>query len=216
MQLKRAPGSSVGRYFLLIFGLLWTCISCAISIPMVVAFGGAGLLEGDLTSILTAALPLAFIGCFDLIGLAFIVGGLRPLIAGARVAPPEVTVSNLNLKSGEEFSLDYRQTFKGATDVIRIATQLVLRESATYRRGTDTVTVTHDHVVESAETAERHFEAGETYANRHRWAIPRGAMHSFEASNNRLRWLIKVKVEIKGWPDYDDEYGLQVLPELAY
>jgi hypothetical protein len=40
-------------------------------------------------------------------------------------------------------------------------------------------------------------------------------MHSFEATRNRLRWLIKVKVEIKGWPDFDDEYAIQVLPEVA-
>jgi hypothetical protein len=217
MQLKKAPGSSIGKYFFLIFGLLWTCISCGVTVPMIIGFGSPGMLQGDIaTTLLGAGFPLLFTSCFILVGLAFIVGGLRPLIAGTRVAEPEVTISSMTLKSGEEFTLDYRQAFKGASDVLKITLQLVLRESATYRRGTDTVTVTHDHIVDSAETPERHFDAGQVYTDRRRWAIPRGAMHSFEATRNRLRWLIKVRVEIKGWPDYDDEYAIQVLPEVAY
>src|SRR5687767_14025008 len=113
MQLKKAPGSSIGRYFLRIFGLLWTCISCATTLPMVIGFASVGLGQGDiLTTVLSAGFPLLFSGCFIAVGLVFVGLGIRPLIAGTRVAPPEVTVSNMTLKSGEEFTLDYRQTFK--------------------------------------------------------------------------------------------------------
>jgi len=61
----------------------------------------------------------------------------------------------------------------------------------------------------------QHFDGGESFSDNRRLLIPRGAMHSFEANRNKLRWLVKVKVEIKGWPDYEDEYVLKVLPELA-
>ena len=40
-------------------------------------------------------------------------------------------------------------------------------------------------------------------------------MHSFKANHNELVWLIHVQVEMAGWPAYEEEYPLQVAPELA-
>jgi hypothetical protein len=219
---KLQQSSGCAKYGILFFGLLWTGISCFTIIPIIAASGGAGLSLAALNepaallgALGTLAFPLGFGGCFLLIGLLITLAGLRPIIAGTRVSPPEVQVSSTNLRSGDEFTLSYQQTFKAASDVERITMQLILRESATYRRGTKTVTVTHDHIVQAFETPARHFEGGETFNDMKRLVIPRGAMHSFEARRNKLRWLLKVKVEIKGWPDYEDEYVLKVLPELA-
>lgn len=217
-KLQQSPSGAIGKYFLLIFGVLWTGISCCVTIPVL---GGVGLslesfLEsGPIAVLSVVGFPLAFTGCFVVIGLAFIAAGLRPLIAGTKVSKPEVAVSNSTLRSGDEFTLDYQQMFKSGTDVERITIQLILREWARYRRGTDTVTVTHDHVVQAFETPARHFEGGESFNDRRRMAIPLGAMHTFEAMRNKLMWLVKVKVEIKGWPDFEEEYSIRVLPEMT-
>ncbi len=222
-KLQQAPGSGCTRYALLGFGLFWTGLTCVIAAPVVIF----DLIEVDRLPVLLenpsrlvgvlagAAGPLLFVGCFLSVGLACIILGLKPLLAGTRIAPPEVGVSNSTLRSGEAFTLTYQQLFKNAVDVEQITLQLVLRESATYRRGTDSVTVVYDHLIQSFETPARRFEAGETFNERRELAIPRGAMHSFEASRNRLRWLIKAKVKLKGWPDFDEEYALRVLPELT-
>ncbi|MBM4425099.1 MAG: hypothetical protein FJ030_17255 [Chloroflexi bacterium] len=213
---KLSSSGGCGKYAILLFGLLWTGISCVTMLPIAGGMLAASSSSDDPASMLMSlAFPLAFGGCFVAVGLAFIIGGLRPIIAGARVSKPEVAVSNSTLRSGEEFTLDYQQMFKAGTDVERITIQLILRESATYRRGTDTVTVTHDHIVQSFETPARHFEGGETFNDRRRMIIPRGAMHTFEAYRNKLAWLVKVKVEIKGWPDFDEEYSIRVLPEMV-
>jgi hypothetical protein len=145
----------------------------------------------------------------------FIVVGLRPIVAGAKVSKPEAAVSNITPRVGEDVTFTYQQSFKSAIEVKRIAFQLILRESATYRRGTDTVTVTHDHIIQQYEQPPRRFEGGESINERRLFHISEGAMHSFEANRNKLRWIIKARVEMQGWPDYDEEFGLRVLPETV-
>ena len=220
---KLQQSSGCARYGLLIVGLIWTGISCFTLIPIIAVMGAEGGFnpaslnepEAMLELFGNLAFPVIFGGCFIAVGLAIMLAGLNPILAGTRVSPPEVHVSNTNLRSGDEFTLSYQQTFKAASDVERITMQLILRESATYRRGTDTVTVTHDHLIQSFETPARHFDGGESFSDNRRLLIPRGAMHSFEANRNKLRWLVKVKVEIKSWPDFEEEYSITVLPEMA-
>ncbi len=221
-KLQQSPGSGCGKYTILGIGVLWTAISCCTFIPIIVGAGGASFaafasdpVSGLITLLGGVGFPLVFGGVFVAIGLAFIVAGIRPIIAGTKVSKPEVAVSNSTLRSGDDFTLDYQQTFKSGTDVERITIQLILREWARYRRGTDTVTVTHDHVIQAFETPARRFEGGETFSDRRRMVIPRGATHTFQATRNKLLWLVKVKVEIKGWPDFEEEYSITVLPEMA-
>jgi|SRR3990172_9114099 len=221
-QLQQSSGSGCRKYGILAFGVLWTAISCCTLVPIIVAVGGTSFaalandpVSGLITLLAGVGFPLVFGGVFVVIGLVFIVVGLKPIVAGTKVTRPEVAVSNDSLRSGDEFTLDYRQTFKSGTDVERITVQLILREWARYRRGTDTVTVTHDHVIQAFETPARRFEGGETFSDRRRMVIPRGAMHTFQATRNKLLWLVKVKVEIKSWPDFEEEYSITVLPEMA-
>lgn len=217
-KLQNAPGNIVGKYALLFFGLLWSTISFCIFVPILGISIVPALTSGDIGPALLnldLIFPLCFSGVFLGVGVLVTTLGLRPIIAATRVAKPDIQISNTNLRSGEEFTLSYQQGFKSAVEVKRLAVQLVLRELATYRQGTDTVTVTHDHLIQNFEFTDRPFQSGETFSQAFRWAIPRGAIHSFEASRNRLRWLIKVKVEMKSWPDFDEEFGLTVIPEVV-
>jgi hypothetical protein len=217
-KLQNAPGSALGRYALLFFGLLWSTISCCVFVPILGTSLVPALISGEIGPKLLnfdLIFPLCFGGVFLGVGALVTVFGLRPIIAATRVTKPDIQISNTTLKSGEAFALSYQQGFKSAVDVTRLTVQLILRESATYRRGTDTVTVTHDHLIQNFELTDRHFESSESINQSFRWAIPRGAMHTFEASRNKLRWIIKVNVEMKGWPNYDDEFAVRVLPEVA-
>jgi hypothetical protein len=217
--LQNTPGSSFGRYALLGFGLLWSAISCCVLAPIVASsLPGLSRLETPASLVTVAsglAFPLLFGGCFLGIGVVVTLFGLGPIIAATRVNKPALQISSTSLRSGQEFTLTYQQGFKSNVEAKRLAVRLILRESATYRRGTNSVTVTHDHLIQNFELPERQFQAGETFNQTFHWAIPRGAMHSFEASRNRLRWLVDVSVEMKGWPTYEEMFALTVLPELA-
>jgi hypothetical protein len=218
--MQRLQTSGFSKYYLLFFGLLWSMISCCILVPIFAGnFADVAKLFGEKPNIVAIAsnlaFPVLFGGIFIGVGFFISLAGLRPVIAATRVGTPVVQISNTNLRSGEQFTLSYEQPFKSNVDVKRLAVQLVLREAATYRRGTDTVTVTHDHLVQNFELPGQQFQSGQTLAQNLPWAIPRGAMHSFDANRNKLRWLIKITVEMNGWPTYDEEFALTVIPELA-
>jgi hypothetical protein len=138
---------------------------------------------------------------------------LLPLLSRLRVTPPQVSLSKDQLRPGEQFVLSYQQDFRSPVEVNQAMIRLVLRESARYRRGTNTYTATHEHVIHEFQLPAKRYEAGESLSDRHTLEIPPDAMHSFEASNNKLLWLITVHVGVKGWPDFKEEYGLTVLPE---
>ena len=150
---------------------------------------------------------------FFIVGAVMMASGVFTLMARARVTRPEVALSTQAPRVGEVVTLSYQQNFRTATEVKGIRFQLILREKATYRRGTDTVTVTHDNVAQEFQVDGRRFEAGEGFQDRREFR-PLG-MHTFNASNNKLDWLIHVQVEMAGWPAFVEEYPLQVAPELA-
>jgi hypothetical protein len=153
---------------------------------------------------------------FAIIGLVLIGKGLQPAVARMRVGAPDVAISNTMLGVGEEFSVTYRQAWKRATDVNRILFRLVLRESVRYSRGTETVTETHDNVVQRFEIPGRHFEAGEAINDHVVLRIPETGMHTFLPSgDNRIQWFVQLSVEMAKWPDYVREYEVTVLPQMA-
>jgi len=42
--------------------------------------------------------------------------------------------------------------------------------------------------------------------------IPADFMHSFDAPHNKILWSLHLKGEIPRWPDLDEEYPLEILP----
>ena len=154
-----------------------------------------------------------FAAPFLLVGLGVMLAGATQILAGMKVGKPEVTVSSDTLRVGETFSFSYRQSFKKRAEVKQILFQLLQRESATYRRGTDTVTVTHEDIVRKFEHPGRQYQAGEIFYGDHKFQIPPTAMHTFKGNNNKIGWFIRVKVAFAGWPDLKREYFLTVLPE---
>jgi len=210
---KRSSGGQTGC--LAFLGALFILLSCLGFLFFLPEMGGnytlANLLSGQVIGGLIGGVIFGL--AFFVVGAVIFLIGVRVLLARARVTRPEVALSTQTPRVGESVSLSYKQNFKSATEVQGIRFQLLLREKATYRRGTDTVTVTHDNVVQEYQIAGRHFASGEGFQDQRQFQ-PQG-MHSFSASHNKLNWLIHVQVEMAGWPAFVEEYPLQVPPELA-
>ncbi|MBI3243993.1 MAG: hypothetical protein HYZ49_17055 [Chloroflexi bacterium] len=217
-KLQQSPAQKYGRGCLALFALVWTgfsCFACIVPLSISLVSLTSGSIEDVATVLLSTVGPALFTLPFLVIGVGLLAYAVWPWIARARVSAPDIAISNSTPRPGEELTLVYTQTFKAATEVKRIAFQLIFRETATYQRGTDTVTVHHDNLIQEFEIPARRFEAGETFRDQRRLQIPPEAMHTFLAPRNKLQWFLKAKVEMAGWPDFNEDYPITVLAERA-
>lgn len=147
------------------------------------------------------------VGLFMLIGVAIIFGVFRSFLAlfnpRIRLTAPATVVP-----LGGELHFSWTVTGRsGALKKLRIIFEG--REEATYRRGTNTSTDTKVFAeIPVFETSEREFLS----QGNARVAVPPTLMHTFEASNNKVLWRLRVIGEIPRWPDVEDEYPITVLP----
>ena len=180
-----------GHVFLLAFGVFWTAFS------LLLTASGAGVFG------------LFFVA----VGLALIGFGLAPMVAALKAEPPQVTMSRDAVRVGESFTVAYRQRFRRPVSGVRVRLEWLFRESATYRRGTDTFTDTHERMLGEWEHPGRAFSAGQEFVEEQTFAVPPDAMHTFAAPRNTLRYFVRVRVEMPGWPDVREEYEVRVPPQ---
>lgn len=185
---------------LLVFAVLWTAFSL---FWMIAAWmTGAGLF---------ALFGVPFVA----IGVGLLCWGVKPIVVRMKLDAPTITLSRDAIRIGDAFTAVHQQVVKQAIDVPRLSADFIFRESATYQQGTDTTTVTHDVPIRQYDQIGRRYEPGEVIRHEYALEIPADGMHSFSATKNQLKWLLKVRVEITGWPDFHEEYEVRVLPERA-
>ena len=148
-----------------------------------------------------------FIIPFVLVGLGMILYAGYSLLA-LFTPQPVVTVSSRSVRLGEFIELSW--VFGGSSQAIRqLSISICGRELATYRRGTKTHTdekvFCEIPVVETASFLQ--IQQGDAKIQ-----IPKDTMHSFESEHNKIVWTIRVKGEIRMWPNVDNSYSLFVLP----
>ena len=154
-----------------------------------------------------------FLGAFVLVAMVLTTVAVRHALVAMKLGPAQVTLSVTPLLLGETFSISYEQQVKSSCDVESVRVRLFLKETARYRRGTNTYTVRHesfevDRELVPAVKATRNFKLQGTAE----FAIPTNSMHTFEASNNWVDWMLEVKVVIRKWPDATYAFKCMVLP----
>ena len=182
-------------------GILWLVFVSAIALPGFLHMGFFGWFM------------FLFMIPFFAVGIGLIVWGLAPTLRALKVSPPEIDVSSDAVRLGESFDVSYRQTFKAPLDVDFVKFTFVMRETAIYRRGTDTYTEKHEIPIAKEGQPGRTYKAGEELSLHYRFVVPKDGMHTFVGNNNRIEWLIKVHVSIARWPDVQEEYPVRVLAE---
>lgn len=147
------------------------------------------------------------------VGLLFWI--VKPAVMALKVGAPEVEISSDVVHTGDRFQFRFRQPVRQMLDVDRIAVRFLFRESASYSQGTTNRTDTNDQLLWEWEQPRTHFEAGQSIDLEQSLQILPGAMHSFSAMHNKLQYLVQVHVAIAGWPDFKEDYEVQVAPERA-
>lgn len=185
---------------LLGFGLFWTAFSLFFLFLML---GNEPNVFGVL-----------FISLFILIGLGMTGFGLMSYYTRFKVGKPEFVLSQTELRVGEEFNFSFQHTFPRSVHINWMKTRLIFRETATYQQGTDTTTVTHDHVMDEYEEPGADFKAGHMIGKAYSFQIPPDAMHTLKVKRNNLQWFLYFEADISSLPNFVEQFELTVLPEM--
>lgn len=193
-KLKPEAPRWAAAVFLALFGLVWNGVTWAIAYTVI---RDEGLFS----------FPMLFLSLFIIVGIGIVLGFVYQLMAMFNPVV-EVAFSEAAVPIGDSVDIAW-ELVGNASRLSELKLAVVGCESATYRRGTDTVTDTEDFVripiVETSNPDEISF--GSTTIQ-----IPAGTMHSFDANNNRVIWRVEVKGVIHRWPDINDTYTFYVKP----
>ncbi|MCC5805769.1 MAG: DUF3592 domain-containing protein [Opitutales bacterium] len=153
-------------------------------------------------------LMLAFMTPFVLVGAGLL--GAVVYCALALFNPRLwLTLSEAHPRLGQTVQLRWRT--EGALHRVQhLSVLLEGRESATYRRGTRSVTdraLFHREVIFETNQPLSHREGGTVLT------VPAESMHTFEGGNNRIEWTLVVRGKIPLWPNVNDSYPVTVRPQ---
>lgn len=127
---------------------------------------------------------------------------------------PRVYVADDFLRRNDDLQVRYKQRFKQKTEITTLKVQLVLREWVRYTQGTSTHTDQRDIVIDEDWLDHEPIRPEQIYEHDFDLRVPSNAMHSFEASNNKITWHLVIDLDLPGWIDYKNSYALTVTPEV--
>ena len=171
-----------------------------------IAFGGAAvfLIEMAWVSASLGTIVMALIFSIGAIGIWALFLNFLLSAIGPRV---KLTLDRPTVPLGETVWLRWR--VQGWTRLNEVAIELVGQEESTYTSGTDELTDTEPFYEHELVRSEERRSVAE---GRVRIDLPADCMHSFDAGNNRVVWLLKLEVDVDWWPDLEQEYELGVEP----
>jgi len=152
--------------------------------------------------------------CGGPIIFAGIVIGGYSLLMSTLIGIPQTLMSTVALKRGDDLQIHYSQPIKRSITLKSMGFFLILRESATYDQGTNTVTVTHDHIIDQVIDFDVAISPDTGIDRQLTFTVPDDAMHTFEVTRNSLQWYVRVHLDIPNFPDYHKEYKVKVLAEV--
>jgi len=151
---------------------------------------------------------------FLLAGAWTIYALIRQIVLTTGIGSTLVELSDHPLLPGRDYEAHVSQT--GRLYARWFQVQIVCEEQATYQQGTDTRTATavvHRQNVYSA----RRFQIspGVPFEANFALAVPAGAMHSFSAPHNAIKWMLVVRGRMARWPEFERRFPLYVYPQPA-
>ena len=204
LPLGSSPGRTLAAMFL--FTLVWNGIAAPFLVASIASHLGWDGIGQSPNWFLTLIIIL-----FGLVGLFLIWICVKQLLITFGIGPTTVEVSDHPLLPGGCCDLVLSQSGRLTMNSMQLL--LVCEEQAKYRQGTDTRTETRrvfeQEIIRSEGFA---IDEGMPFEARGELRVPTGAMHSFVAAHNLVRWKVLVRGDIAGWPDFEREYPIIVLP----
>jgi hypothetical protein len=156
-------------------------------------------------------LTTLMVALFAAAGTWLMVYTIRAFWKASRIGPTRVEISDHPLVPGEEYQLFLSQS--GRLSVEKLEMLLVCEEEATFRQGTDTVTSSQTVRVHPL-FEKQHFEIDprEPFEVRCSFSVPAGAMHSFRADHNTIKWKLVIRNKATRQRDFERSYPVVIVP----
>jgi len=197
-RLKPAQQEKSTAIGLAVFGLIWTGFTGTFWIHLLYNKEWFGV---------------AFLGLFVLAGLGLLAVSVWQALIAWGIGETLVEVSTATPAPGESFEVRVAQAGRNLK-VNRLSLYLACEEKATYGQGTRSRTDT-EMILDELQAERTAFTvAGRAEELRCKVTVPYGAMHSFDAENNKIIWKLCVKGDLERWPDFKREYLIRVEPEV--
>jgi hypothetical protein len=224
LDLSHSPGSTLtyrlpsstrpGRSLLgcLSFTLLWNAITAPFVVLVLARHLGWDGREGVANWLMAfGIIPFVLVGLF-LIGLLIAVA-VGELLVALGVGPTTVEVSAHPLVPGGRCEVWLSQSGRRALKMKSLRVLCICEEEAKGGQGEKGRT-TSRRVFEEAIIAQERFEVqpGLPFEVRGELRVPPGAMHSFLAVYNQVRWELVVRGEVAGWPNFERAFPIIVQP----
>ncbi len=202
-RLPAAPTTSLTLVAVGMACLLWNGI---VSIFVVMVLGSFA--RGEPDWILTVMMVP-----FVALGVGLVAYLVRLALVAKGVGPTWIEVSEHPLAPGR--TVDALVSQAGRLKLNSLELWLACDEKATYRQGTDTRTETRRVFFERCFVREGlEIDQSLPFESRCEIAVPRGAMHSFQADHNEVNWKLIVKGNVDNWPDYERVFQIVVNPPV--
>lgn len=189
----------------------------------------AGIILAGVAALFTLSATGGHVGLITLAGIIILFGVSAFLISRrvrlrrylAQHTQPTVVASNHPLRMGERFTVDCTFPPQSETEIVAGSLTLILRESATYETGMGTerrsTTVTYDHKYDACSIP--HIAATGNIPYNLTWnsIIPLTAMHTFAATDNKIRWYLVFDMQVRARNrirKYSTRFPVMVLPQI--
>lgn len=153
-----------------------------------------------------------FFTIFALAGIGMLAGAIYSYL-GSLNPKPTVVCSQSQIYPGSEFEISWTFASNAGSvssgSIRSIKLSLIGNETVTYRAGTDTRTELKAFIEQTL------FESSDPTTFAEGFAltkIPADSMHTFQSTNNRVQWLVKMEGDIPYWPNISETFEIQVYP----
>jgi len=184
--------------FLIIFGSIWN------GVLSLFFFNGELFQNFDWSNWLFGLFLVPFV----LVGIGVALATIHSFI-GLFNPTVEIAFSSAAVQLGSNVDIAWEVQGK-AERISKLSLEIQGRQSATYRRGTDTVTDVETFEIIPLATVTDFNEMA--FGNRS-IEIPIDTMHTFEASHNSIKWFVVVHGDIPWSPDINENYEFRVTPK---
>lgn len=191
--------SRIGSFFIIVLiSIFWNAIVISILLSVINESRGSGFSLFTLLFLL----PFVVVGII-LIGAVFyfFLALFNPKII-IKITPGYVFVGERNYFEWDIVGNYYKLNSLSIT--------LQGKEEVSYRRGTSTYT---DHKIFFLQDILDVSSPNISRTGRGEFIIPENSIHSFETSNNKIIWELKIHGEISNYPDVNESYKICVVPK---